>query len=89
MTNSKSFYAPEIEDRGAYCFCSVCHSLIINAVQSLCNSVWNFNLAHNFLTMRARALIFKYSLRQDLSVGTNPVILTFEFDLFFEIFDLT
>ena len=37
--NVKSFYAPEIEDRGAYCFCSVCHSLILNAVQSLCNSV--------------------------------------------------
>ena len=37
--NVESFYAPEIEDRGTYCFCSVCHSLILNAVQSLCNSV--------------------------------------------------
>ena len=23
------FYAPEIEDRGAYCFCPVCHSVIL------------------------------------------------------------
>ena len=22
------FYAPEIEDRGAYCFCPVCHSVL-------------------------------------------------------------
>ena len=29
------FYAPEIEDRGAYCFCPVCHSVIL----SFCNSV--------------------------------------------------
>ena len=29
------FYAPEIEDLGAYCFGPVC------------NSVWNFNLADN------------------------------------------
>ena len=24
-----NFYAPEIEDRGAYCFCPVCHSVIL------------------------------------------------------------
>ena len=29
------FYAPEIEDRGAYCFCPVCHSVI----PSFCHSV--------------------------------------------------
>ena len=29
------FYAPEIEDRGAYCFCAVCHSVIL----SFCHSV--------------------------------------------------
>ena len=23
------FYAPEIEDRGPYCFCPVCHSVIL------------------------------------------------------------
>ena len=25
-----NFYAPEIEDRGAYCFCPVCHSVILS-----------------------------------------------------------
>ena len=34
MWNSKpwvgpNFYAPEIEDRGAFCFCPVCHSVIL------------------------------------------------------------
>ena len=29
------FYAPEIEDRGVYCFCPVCHSVI----PSFCHSV--------------------------------------------------
>ena len=24
-------YAPEIEDRGAYCFCPVCHSVILSS----------------------------------------------------------
>ena len=24
------FYAPEIEDRGAYCFCPVCHSVLLS-----------------------------------------------------------
>ena len=33
--SSVYFYAPEIEDRGAYCFCPVCHSVIL----SFCNSV--------------------------------------------------
>ena len=32
---NRFFYAPEIEDRGAYCFCPVCHSVIL----SFCNSV--------------------------------------------------
>ena len=25
-----SFYAPEVEDRGAYCFCPVCHSVLLS-----------------------------------------------------------
>ena len=24
------FYAPEIEDRGTYCFCPVCHSVLLS-----------------------------------------------------------
>ena len=38
-----NFYAPEIEDRGAYCFCPVCHSVILSfrhsVILSFCNSV--------------------------------------------------
>ena len=26
-------YAPEIEDRGAYCFCLVCHSKILSSLK--------------------------------------------------------
>jgi hypothetical protein len=45
-----NFYAPEIEDRGAFCFCAVCHS------------VWNFNLAYNFWMVCTRASIFHMSV---------------------------
>ena len=34
-TNNLSFYAPEIEDRGAYCFCPVCHSVILSETLTL------------------------------------------------------
>jgi hypothetical protein len=37
-TSTLFFYAPEIEDQGAYCFCPVCHSVICQ----------NFNLGHDF-----------------------------------------
>ena len=30
-----SFYAPEIEERGAYCFCPVCHSVIFSETLTL------------------------------------------------------
>ena len=30
-----SFYAPEIEDRGAYCFCPVCHSVLLSETLTL------------------------------------------------------
>ena len=29
------FYAPEIEDRGAYCFCPVCHSVLLSETLTL------------------------------------------------------
>ena len=29
------FYAPEIEDREAYCFCPVCHSVILSETLTL------------------------------------------------------
>ena len=58
------FYAPEIEDEAG----------AGGSILSLCNYVWNFNFANNFLTMVASALIFhmiEYSKWQNLSVGTN------------------
>ena len=58
-----AFYAPEIEDRGAYCFCPVsfCYSVIL----SFCPPLWNFNLANNFWTMNAIDLIFHMSIPCD------------------------
>ena len=57
------FYAPEIEDRGAYCFCPVCHSVILTLtllitfeqqVLELWYFTWVFLVIrrwyHNFLT---------------------------------------
>ena len=32
---SYNFYAPEIEDRGAYCFCPVCHSVLLSETLTL------------------------------------------------------
>ena len=57
----KYFYAPEIEDQGAYCFCPVCNSVIL----SFCPPLWNYNLANNFWTVNARALIFHMSIPCD------------------------
>ena len=50
-----NFY-PQDRRSGAYCFCLVCHSLIL----SYCHSalLWNYYLANNFWTLSARALIF-------------------------------
>ena len=30
-----NFYAPEVEDRGAYCFCPVCHSVLLSETLTL------------------------------------------------------
>ena len=83
-----SFYAPEIEDRGAYCFCPVRHSVIL----SFCPPLWNFNLANNFWTVCARALIFHMNIPCDNTFPWYhyfyPVTLTLEFDPFFENFNI-
>ena len=53
---------------------------------SFCPALWNFNLANNFWTVSARALVFHMNIT-DNSVGTifyYPVILTLEFGQFFE-----
>ena len=82
------FYAPEIKDRGAYCFCPVCHTVIL----SFCPPLWNFNLANKFWTVSARALIFHMSIPCDKTFKWlplfDPVILTLEFDPYFNNFNL-
>ena len=35
MTVILDFYAPEIEDGGTYCFCPVCHSVILSETLTL------------------------------------------------------
>ena len=67
-----NFYAPEIEDRGAYCFYPVCHSVIL----SFCPPLWNFNLANNFWTVSARALILHMSIPCDKTFPWIPLFLT-------------
>ena len=53
------FYAPEIKDCGAYCFCPVCHS--VNLSETL-------TLLTTFEECKLELSIFH---RQDLSVCTN------------------
>jgi hypothetical protein len=49
---------PEIEDRGAYCFCPVCHSVL----PVLLSSTKNFNLGYNFWIAGTSALKFYMSV---------------------------
>ena len=77
------FYAPEIQDRWAYCFCPVCHSVLLSET----------NLANNFLTVSARSLIFHMNISCDKAFPWVPlffdcVTLTLEFDPFFDNFNL-
>ena len=74
------FYAPEIEDRGAYCFCPVCHSVVLSfcnsVILSFCPPLWNFNLANNFWTVSSRALIFHRNIPCDKTFLLVPLLLT-------------
>ena len=58
------FYAPEIKDKRAFCFCPVCHS------------VWNFYLAKNFWTVKARALIFLMGIPSGKTFQRVPTFFT-------------
>ena len=53
-----------------------------------CHSLWNFNLADNFWTESARALIFHMNIPRDKTIIFYPVTLTLGFDPFFENFNL-
>ena len=48
----------------------------------------NFNIANNFWTLSARALIFHMSIPCDKTIIFYPVTLTLEFDPFFKNFNL-
>ena len=73
--NNSHFYAPEIEDRGAYCFCPIFHSVIL----LFCPPLWNFNLANNFWTVSARALIFHMYISYDKTFPWVPLFFTLWF----------
>jgi hypothetical protein len=64
-----AFYAPEIEDWGAYFFCPVCHSVTV--ILSL-SSAKNLNLGYNFRIVSARALIFYMSIPCDKTFPCVP-----------------
>ena len=69
LWRSVPFYASEIEDRKAYCFCPVC-------IQSFCPPLWNLNLANNFWTVRARALIFHMNISCDKTFPWGALFFT-------------
>ena len=49
---------------------------VLSVILSFCPSLWNFNLAHNFWTMSARALIFHMSIFCDKTFPWIPLFLT-------------
>ena len=51
---------------------SFCHSVIL----SFCPPLWNFNLANNFWTVSARALIFHMSIPCDKTFPWIPIFFT-------------
>ena len=66
-----NYYAPENKDRGHILFV---HSAILS--YALCPPLWNFNLAYNFWTVRARALIFHMIIPCDMTFPWIPLFLT-------------
>ena len=53
---------------------SFCHYVILSL--SFCHSLWYFNLANNFWTVNARALIFHISISCDTTFPWVPLLLT-------------
>ena len=68
------FYATEIEDREAYWFCPVCHSLIL----IFCPPFWNFNPAYNFLAVSARTFIVHINIPCDKTFPWIPLFFTLD-----------
>ena len=61
------FLCPRDRRSVSYCFCPVCHSVILSK---------NFNLANNFWTENARALIFHMSIPCDNTFPWVPLFFT-------------
>ena len=64
-----SLYAPEIEDRGHIGF-------VLSVILSIYHYLWNFNLANNFWTVSARALIFHMNIPCDKTFPWVPLFPT-------------
>ena len=81
---SPAFLCPEIEDGGG--------GVLFLSCLSFCPPLWNFNLTNNFSTVNARAFTFHMNIPCGKTfpwapLFFYPVILTSEFDLFFENFN--
>ena len=48
--NAVFFYAPEIEDQGAYCFCPVCHSDLLSETFNLLITIEQWVLDFRYFT---------------------------------------
>jgi hypothetical protein len=78
------FYALEIKDQGAYCFCPVCHSVLLLFCHSvLLSSAKNFNLGYNFWMVSTKILIFHMSIFMGTKIF-DLLTLTLVFDLLIE-----
>ena len=59
---------------------SLCHSVILSfcnsVILSFCPPLWNFNLANNFWTVSARALIFHMSIPCNKTFQWVPLFFT-------------
>ena len=64
----KTFYAPEIEDWGAYCFCPVCHSVILSKTLTLLITFEQWVLELWYFTW-VSSHIYHYFLPCDLDLG--------------------
>ena len=63
------FLCPRDRRPGAYCF-------VLSVLLSFCHSPWNLNIANNFWTVNARALIFHMSIPCDKIVPLVPLFYT-------------
>ena len=54
---------------------------VLSVIPSFCPPLWNFNLANNFWTVSARALIFHMNISCDKTFPWVPLFFTLWFDL--------